>query len=217
MHFHKTFISALILALSTLLIQAEPLPVTVSIPPLKAIVESIGGDQVDVQVLLQPGDNPVTFSPGPKAWQRLGQSRLFFTIGVPMESALGDRIHQSYPDIRLIDTTADIEHRHLEAHHHDSKEHMHHEEEHHEHESAEDPHVWLDPLNAVILSQNILQALVRELPEHAEELEARQQTFAHQVRKLHADLTAQLAPLQGKTIMVSNGKASNPLPANSSS
>ena len=50
---------------------AEPIPVFVSILPQKYFVERIGGDEVNVEVMVKPGESPATFNPNPKKISRL--------------------------------------------------------------------------------------------------------------------------------------------------
>ena len=45
---------------------AEPIPAFVSIAPQKYFVERIGGKEVEVEVMVKPGESPATFNPNPK-------------------------------------------------------------------------------------------------------------------------------------------------------
>ena len=47
-------------------VYAEPIPVFVSILPQKYFVERIGGNEVNVEVMVNPGESPATFNPNPK-------------------------------------------------------------------------------------------------------------------------------------------------------
>ena len=64
---------------------AEPNLVFVSIAPQKFFVERIGGNEVRVEVMLNPGESPATFNPNPKKISRLASAKLYFSIGVPFE------------------------------------------------------------------------------------------------------------------------------------
>lgn len=72
--------------------QAAQLPVTVSIPPQKYMVESIGGDLVNVTVMVPPGADPHTYEPRPSQLRALASSPLYFAIGVPFEDVWLDRM-----------------------------------------------------------------------------------------------------------------------------
>ena len=62
---------------------ARPLEVFVSILPQKYFVEKIGGDSVEVSVMVQPGASPATYEPKPKQMVALATSDIYFAIGVP--------------------------------------------------------------------------------------------------------------------------------------
>lgn len=77
-----------------------------------------------------------------------------------------------------------------------------HEHEHEQgHSHEQDPHIWLSPANAKIMSANICRGLTATYPEHAE-------TFNKNLTALEADLTAlsvyadsQLCSLSGKNLI----------------
>lgn len=133
--------------------QAAPIPVYVSILPQKYFVERIGGDYVDVSVMVQPGASPATYEPKPSQMARLSNARLYFAIGVPFEAAWLQRIQTANPDMKLIRMDADItklpmaEHTHVDHqavetngkhHEHDAHEHDAHNHNSHEgHQNAE--------------------------------------------------------------------------------
>jgi zinc transport system substrate-binding protein len=107
--------------------------VTVSILPLKYIVESIVGDDFTVQVLVPPGSSPETYEPTPRQLVDIDNSKLLFTTGLlDFEKALFDKISiadnaeivELYKGIDLIEGDCD-----------------HHSE--HAHNHGIDPHIWL--------------------------------------------------------------------------
>ena len=53
---------------------ARPLKVFVSILPQKYFVEKIGGDSVEVAVMVLPGASPATYEPKPKQMVALAKS-----------------------------------------------------------------------------------------------------------------------------------------------
>ncbi len=65
--------------------QTGNISVFVSIPPQKQFVQKIGGNRVDVHVMLPPGESPETYSPSPEMLATLATANLYFQIGVPFE------------------------------------------------------------------------------------------------------------------------------------
>lgn len=58
-----------------------------------------------------------------------------------------------------------------------------HEEDHEGHHHDQDPHIWLSPVNAMVMAQNICDGLAERYPAHAD-------TFAANLESLLADLNA---------------------------
>lgn len=70
---------------------------------------------------------------------------------------------------------------------HDHEEEAHEEEDHHDHDHGEfDPHIWLDPENAMIMAQNICAGLSALYPDQAEQLESNLQSLLGQLTELQA-------------------------------
>lgn len=75
------------------------------------------------------------------------------------------------------DHDEDGDHEHEEGEDHD------HEEDGHEHEGF-DPHVWMNPLNVVVWTQNIASALAEIDPDNAEEYEANAASYIAELQAL---------------------------------
>ena len=121
--------------------------VFVSILPLKYFAGRIAGDKFTVEVLVGPGKSPAVYEPTPRQMTQLAQSGIFFRIGVPYENALMEKIRATMPGLRIVDTREGISLRHIK----DSRDSEH---------GDLDPHIWLDPSLAKIISENIYRALV---------------------------------------------------------
>jgi zinc transport system substrate-binding protein len=136
-----------------------PLKVVVSIVPQKYFVEQIGGDRVDVSVMVLPGASPATYEPKPQQMVGLTKSKIYFAIGVPFEETWLKKFTSMKPKIMIVHTEGGIEKIPMEGHHHF------HEQGHHEdngqqhHYGRRDPHIWLSPPLVMLQSRNILDAL----------------------------------------------------------
>ena len=80
----------------------EPIPIFVSIAPQKYFVERIGGNDVNVEVMVKSGESPATFNPNPKKMSRLANAKLYFSIGVPFERIWVSRLKAIQPDLKFI-------------------------------------------------------------------------------------------------------------------
>ncbi len=89
-------------------------------------------------------------------------------------------------------------------HDHDADEHDDHDhdaDEHgHDHDGA-DPHIWLDPIKAKGMVENIKAGLVEALPQEADTFEKNAQAYLNELDKLHERTLDVVAHLESKTIV----------------
>jgi zinc transport system substrate-binding protein len=189
----------------------EPkLPVAVSLPPYQWLVERIGGDLVSAVSLLEEGEDPHSFQPPPRRVTSLSGAKVWFTVSMPFEEALIEKLKQTSPNLRIVSVHEGIElvegedHDHDHDHAHgDAKKEAHAEEEKEHHEAGEsDPHVWLSPILLKQQAHTVAHTLGDLDPAHADEYEANAVTLEKELDALHASLTETLAPLKGTTLFV---------------
>jgi zinc transport system substrate-binding protein len=148
----------------------EPIPVTVSIPPQKYFVERIGGKGVKVSVLVPPGSNPATYEPRPSQMKALALSRMYFSIGVPVERVWLEKITAVNPKILMVRTDQSIQKLKMASHvdpggeNYEEKSVASHESTHPEH--GLDPHIWLSPALVKKQARVIRDALLSVDPVH---------------------------------------------------
>ena len=73
------------------------------------------GEHVKVDVLVQPGQDPHTFEPTPQQVLALGRAAVFFKIDMPFENVLLEKVRQGNRRLMVVDTTAGIEKRKMDA------------------------------------------------------------------------------------------------------
>ncbi len=98
---------------------AAAMEVYATILPQKYFIERIGGDLVDVHVLVQPGANPHMYEPTPKQMAALTRAKVYFAVGVTLEDSWLPRIKDANSDLVVIHTDAGIEKLSIEAHEHE--------------------------------------------------------------------------------------------------
>jgi zinc transport system substrate-binding protein len=167
----------------------NPLKVTVSILPQKRFVERIGGDRVEVSVMVLPGANPATYEPKPRQMVNLTQSRIYFAIGVPFETVWLDKFANVSPGMEVVSTQADIEKIPMKpAYAHDG-------DRNHATAAAQpgvrDPHIWLSPPLVMVQARNILRALIKADPVGRGAYEANYKNFIMEL----VDLDLKIASL----------------------
>lgn len=200
------------LALSALMLsgataRAATPQVVVSILPQQYLVERIGGSRVEVLTLVQPGDSPATYAPGPATLAALDAAQAWFTIEVHFEAAWLERIVRDRPGLEIVPLAADLPLRRTELsagvsvgspprtdeHDHDHD---------HDHGGAPDPHSWTDPRLAARMAERIASTLARLDPEGAAYYRERAATLQQELHDLHAEIAARLAPFAGQSFIV---------------
>ena len=145
-----TFMQRLFLALIILFTfvsrvgAAEKINVFVSILPQQYFVQQVGGELVDVRVMVGPGQNPTTYEPTAQQMAALAHADVYFSIGVPFEKAWLDKIKQSNDKLVVIECCQSLAN--LQGHSHHG--HSHHD---HEERSDHDPHIWTSPKKVIQL------------------------------------------------------------------
>jgi zinc transport system substrate-binding protein len=165
---------------------ARPLRVFVSILPQKYFVAKIGGNLVDVAVMVEPGASPHTYEPKPKQMVALAKTNIYFAIGVPFETTWLEKITATNPNMLVVHTEADIKKIPMKVHHHERPEL---EQDHH---VTKDPHVWLSPPLVIIQSRSILQALLKIDPAHGSVYEKNHSSFMKELVVLDAEIRGAL-------------------------
>jgi zinc transport system substrate-binding protein len=191
----------------------QKLTVYASTFALKSMAEEIGGDRVNVEMVIPPGADPHTYEPTSKQMTQIAEADLFLTIGHDLEpyvesmekSLEGQNVAfvKTAEDVTLLDA-ADTVHVHEEDGHSED-EHAHEEEGHSEDEHANeeeahnedehdhgqyDPHVWLDPMNAVSMAEAVEAAFSEEAPDYKDEFSERLSAFKDEANTLDAELKA---------------------------
>lgn len=82
---------------------AEPVRAIVSVAPLGTFVERIGGDLVQVQPMVRPGQNPHAYEPSPRQVATLARADLYVRVGIPLEDAWLPRMRATNPGMRILD------------------------------------------------------------------------------------------------------------------
>ncbi len=179
----------------------------VSILPAAYFVERVGGPNVEVSVLVGPGQDPHTFEPTPKLMAKLANAQVLFEMGFPFEETLIKKVGSTFKNVEVVDLQKGIKLRAMteEETEAEEAEHGHGEaEEHgHDHEEGEmDQHTWLDPQLAKVQAKTIAGTLIRIDPSHKEQYEKNLKDFQADLDAIHEQLTKAFAPVKGKSFFV---------------
>lgn len=157
---------------------SETVNAFVSILPQQYFVKRIGGDQVQVSVMVKPGQSPETFEPSPKMMSVYSGADVYFTIGMPFEQVWIKRVASLNKQVSVIDTQV---HSATDNKEPDTEDESTHEMAHHHDAHTLDPHTWLSPLLAIEQAKIILRELSRLSPENKE-------LFSNNYKQLEKDI-----------------------------
>lgn len=187
---------------------AEKILVTVSIVPQRYFVERIGGQRVQVNVLVPPGVDAHTYEPKPAQLRALARSQVYFAIGVEFERAWMERILGANPSLRVVDTAAGIERlpgvAHEEAPRLTVRERILGLVKRGEAATPEevDPHIWLSPRLVREQAQTIYETLAELDPAHREEYRGNFEAFLADIDALDREIRQSLEGVESRTFMV---------------
>ncbi len=136
----------------------------VSIVPQQTFLEAIGGDKVDVTVMVKPGNSPHTYEPKPSQMIAISNADVYFSMGVEFEEVWLPKFQNQNKNMKIVNSIEGITKIEMEEHHHgDEEEEKHDGKEHHEEEGdhdEKDPHVWVSPKLVKVIAQNMYNKLV---------------------------------------------------------
>lgn len=174
---------------------------TVTIEPQRYFLEQIVGDKFQVNTLVPPGSSPETYEPSPSAMIKLGNSRAYFKVGfLGYENVWTGKLAENNPDLKIVDCSVGIEPVYGGHGHHD---HSHEAADHsHNQTDAADPHVWSSAKNAVLFSQNMLNAVVDLDVENADLYRANFEKLTQKIAETDSALTRLLKDIPTRSFIV---------------
>jgi len=174
----------------------KKIKVFVSILPQAYFVERVGGERVDVSVLVGPGYSPATYEPTPRQMAELGKAKVYFRIGVPFENVWMMRISRANPHMKVIDTRRGIEVRPMNAYHPNNA------GQHYPYpKGMKDPHVWLSLRLVKVQAQIICHALISEDPAQRAYYQDNLRALHHDLDRLDAEIKETLENLKTRKFM----------------
>jgi zinc transport system substrate-binding protein len=171
--------------------------IAVSVPPQAYFVERIGGDHVQVDVMIPPGYSHVDYPLTPRQVAALSRARLYVAVGHPafeFERIQLAPILKDLHGLRVVDMSRGMR---LIAGEGEGSE----DEDGHGHAEG-DPHVWVAPDTVAVAGRNIAAALEEIDPAHAPEYRANLARFEAEVAALDREIRARLAGARGDGFMV---------------
>ena len=221
--------SLLTLGLLLLVSPCQAQNVVASIKPLHSLVQNILGETAEAQLLINNA-SPHSYQLKPSDIKAVNRADIFFYFADNLESSIAKLKDASDSEDKFVKLINHLEIDHLELGDHDHHHHGDHEEgeeaeakhddhegkeaenehgheeadaeqEHNEH-NAVDPHVWLSPQNAIMISEFITQSLATLNPSQADQYRANFEDTRRELIDLENQLGAQLAEVKDSAYLV---------------
>jgi len=158
----------------------DTITVAVSILPQKAFVEAVGGDRVDVLVMVPPGASPATYEPATDQLVALASADMYVAVGspLPFETVYLPRLIDANPGLAVVDSGEGIA------------------------IVENDPHTWNAPPNAMIMVDSIADALAVLDPAHGQAYLQNRDAYRAELAALDADIRTMTGSMEQKSFMV---------------
>lgn len=173
--------------------------------PLKSFAEQIGGDSVDASTIYPKGVDVHTYEPTQKEMIDFAEGDLFiYTSDAfdPVADSIKNAVGEHSEFLPAADNIAEDD---LMAHDHEHDAHEEHDHEHegHDHGST-DPHVWLDPVLAQSMAEQIKDKLIELNPDEASTYEENYETLAADLADLDAEFNQLTADPLRESVYISH-------------
>jgi len=164
--------------------EAQKIRVGVTINPYVEFVRKVGGDRVDVVVLVPQGADPHTFDLTPSAIKAVSDARIYFKVGAGLEFEVNwlDKLAELNPNMLIVDTSTGVELIGSEGHF--------------------NPHIWLSPRNAIRIVYSIYQGLVQIDPDGAKIYKENRDAYINELERLDNEVKEILSDLRTRVFVV---------------
>lgn len=167
--------------------------ITSNFPPYDFLRE-IGGDKIDLKMLISPGAESHSYEPTPKDIAAVNSCDIFVYVGGKSDAWVGSLIESGdNPDMEVITMMDCVEL--LEEPHQEGEDHDHTEEE------AMDEHVWTSPRNAVLIVEKLTEALCEADPENSGYYRENSEDYRAKLTELDGEFKEAVETAQRKTLV----------------
>lgn len=150
----------------------ERIGVIVTILPQADFVEKVGGDRVQVTVMVPPGADPHTYEPTTGQLTEVSKAQMYAKVGSGVEFELTwlGRIREVNREMLVVDCSNGVD------------------------LIGADPHIWNSPRNARVMVENICAGLIQIDPEHEAEYTANRDRYLQELAAVDAYIHERLDP-----------------------
>lgn len=159
--------------------------VAASITPMYNFSKEVGGDLVKVELLVPPGASPHVYQLTPGQMELLSNARVLVLNGAGLEFWADKAVEAAgNPDLLVVKTSDGVK--------------LVDETDKHEGHGGGNPHVWLDPIDAIHQVQAIRDAFIKADPKHRQQYTQNADNYIKKLRALDKDIEKQVSTFSSK-------------------
>lgn len=167
-------------------IENKKIKVSASIIPIADFAKQIGGDFIDINIVIPPGANPHVFEPSPEQLVNFSDSDVFIFVGSDFEFWKDKFISSSgNKGMKLVELSKDEELL----------------DEHEEHGHAKNPHIWTSPKRALKFISVIEDSFSEIDPKHVNEYKNNADIFRKKLIELDKECEKEISNLKNKKFL----------------
>lgn len=174
--------------------QDQRLPVVATFSILGDLVGQVGGDRVDVSVLVGPNGDAHVYAPSPADAKKLAQAKVVFVNGLKFEGWIERLVKASGTRATVVVAAKDVTPIEADDAHDHAHDHGKGHDQGHDHGGL-DPHAWQDVANAKLYVAAIRDALVAADPAGKAAYEANARAYTERLDALDAEVKAAVAAI----------------------
>lgn len=165
---------------------SDKIQVVTTVFPLYDFVRAVGGDRVEIRLLIAPGTEVHTYDPKPSDIRAVYDADLFCFIGGESEGWVNTLLKDKSVNTLKMSDCVDL----LSGH------------DHHHHEY--DEHIWTSPKNAILMVEEICSALSKADPENKKEYKQNSKNYVEKISAADGEIKAVVGKSENPFILVAD-------------
>jgi zinc transport system substrate-binding protein len=157
--------------------------ILVSFYPIYKFTKAVGGEKVDISIIIPPGVEPHDWEPTVQDIENLKKVKMVIINGAGLESWIS-KLVSANPGITVVDSSKNISLLQKD-----------------EGNSMTDPHIWLDPVLVKTQIQNIADGLIKTDPENADYYQQNANQYKTKLDLLDSKIRTDLASCNKKDFL----------------
>lgn len=160
-----------------------------TISPQKEMIEAVGGEKVDVNIIVPQGGDPHTADLKPSQLADLSRAKIYVMVGsgVEFEVKSMDKIKNLNKNMIVVDSSKGIDLVEMAEP---------------DHEGGNDPHIWTSLRNGKIMVQNIYEGLIAVDPNNKEYYLENRDDYLEKLDKADSYINNELKDMNNRSFMI---------------